>query len=249
MISPSRQRQQQQTQQPEQEQQETGAAAAAVAANLLNEEALRMIGGFSSQRGLVQSHPDADGLMAASAAAAAAVAAMEHRQQQQLPQQQQSQEQPPQLSTATTPADIVSTVMTRHGRKSVLEKPAIGTDEWLRQRRDNHKQVEKRRRETINEGILELAKLVPDGDKNKGRVIQRAIVYITQLRQNEAAQLEKWTLEKLLCEQAIQELHNSVDKYRAENETLKKEMEKLAAENKQLKQAQEWADDARMMDE
>lgn len=81
-------------------------------------------------------------------------------------------------------------------------KPSVGSEEWLRQRRENHKEVERRRRETINDGINDLAKLIPDGEKNKGRVLQRAVQYIHHLKQQDAANMEKWTLEKLLCEQA-----------------------------------------------
>lgn len=65
------------------------------------------------------------------------------------------------------------------------QKPQVGSDEWHQLRKDNHKEgeiadpvpcerrlthlpVERRRRETINEGINELAKIVPDCEKNKG---------------------------------------------------------------------------------
>jgi len=74
-------------------------------------------------------------------------------------------------------------------------KPPVGSDEWLKQRRANHKEVERRRRETINEGINELAKLIPEDEKNKGRIIARAVQYIQHLKEQEASNLEKWTLE------------------------------------------------------
>lgn len=79
--------------------------------------------------------------------------------------------------------------------------------------------VERRRRETINEGINELAKIVPGCEKNKGSILQRAVQYIQQLKENEAANIEKWTLEKILTEQAISELS-------ANNEKLQKECER-----------------------
>lgn len=78
--------------------------------------------------------------------------------------------------------------------------------------------VERRRRETINEGINELAKIVPGCEKNKGSILQRAVTYITQLRENEAKNIEKWTLEKLLTDQAISELSAANDKLKSENE-------------------------------
>ena len=72
--------------------------------------------------------------------------------------------------------------------------------------------MERRRRETINEGINELAKIVPNCEKNKGSILQRGVQYITQLKDNENRNIEKWTLEKLLTDQAIAELSSSVER-------------------------------------
>ncbi|KAI9864521.1 MAG: basic helix-loop-helix protein [Trichoglossum hirsutum] len=108
---------------------------------------------------------------------------------------------------------------------SSTQKPAVGSDEWHRVRRDNHKEVERRRRETINEGINELSKIVPGCEKNKGSILQRAVSFITQLKENEAQNIEKWTLEKLLTEQAISELSASVDKLKNECERAWREAE------------------------
>jgi len=60
--------------------------------------------------------------------------------------------------------------------------------------------------------------------------LQRAVTYIQQLQENESQNIDKWTLEKLLTEQAITELGNSNDK-------LKKELDKLWRENEALKKA------------
>ncbi|KAI1457738.1 hypothetical protein F4805DRAFT_457417 [Annulohypoxylon moriforme] len=103
-------------------------------------------------------------------------------------------------------------------------KPAVGSEEWHKMRKDNHKEVERRRRETINEGINELAKIVPGCEKNKGSILQRAVIFITQLKENEAQNIEKWTLEKLLTEQAIQELSASNDKLKQECERAYREL-------------------------
>ncbi|KAG4098736.1 hypothetical protein H8356DRAFT_1670386 [Neocallimastix lanati (nom. inval.)] len=110
-------------------------------------------------------------------------------------------------------------------------KPPVGSDEWLKQRRANHKEVERRRRETINEGINELAKLIPEDEKNKGRIIARAVQYIQRLKEQETTNLEKWTLEKLLCEQAISELSLQVETLKHQNSQLKAQ---LAALTQQL---------------
>ncbi|KAM0804662.1 hypothetical protein BDR22DRAFT_541696 [Usnea florida] len=95
-------------------------------------------------------------------------------------------------------------------------KPPVGSEQWHKVRRDNHKEVERRRRETINEGINELAKIVPGCEKNKGSILQRGVEYITQLKDNEARNIEKWTIEKLLTDQAISELSSSVDRLKEE---------------------------------
>ncbi|KAI0883388.1 uncharacterized protein GGS22DRAFT_29826 [Annulohypoxylon maeteangense] len=107
---------------------------------------------------------------------------------------------------------------------SSSSKPAVGSEEWHKMRKDNHKEVERRRRETINEGINELAKIVPGCEKNKGSILQRAVIFITQLKENEAQNIEKWTLEKLLTEQAIQELSASNDKLKQECERAYREL-------------------------
>ncbi|KAK8089305.1 hypothetical protein PG997_004266 [Apiospora hydei] len=116
-------------------------------------------------------------------------------------------------------------------------KPAVGSEEWHKLRKDNHKEVERRRRETINEGINELAKIVPGCEKNKGSILARAVSFITQLKENEAHNLERWTIEKLLTEQAISELSASNDKLKQECDRIYREMNvwKQLAQNAGLK--------------
>lgn len=100
--------------------------------------------------------------------------------------------------------------------------------------------MERRRRETINEGINELAKIVPGCEKNKGSILQRAVAFITQLKENEQQNIEKWTLEKLLTEQAISELSTANDKLKSEVERLEREVNtwRKAAQNSGLQTAQ-----------
>jgi len=101
---------------------------------------------------------------------------------------------------------------------------AMGSDEWTRQRKDNHKEVERRRRGNINEGINELGRLVPNGsgEKAKGAILSRAVQYIHHLKENEARNIEKWTLEKLLMDQAMGDLQAQLEevKRRWEEETM-----------------------------
>lgn len=117
----------------------------------------------------------------------------------------------------------------RGGRSSTM-----GSDEWARQRKDNHvrstprtplsismltalqKEVERRRRGNINEGINELGRIVPSGsgEKAKGAILSRAVQYIHHLKENEARNIEKWTLEKLLMDQAMGDLQAQLEEVR-----------------------------------
>lgn len=106
-------------------------------------------------------------------------------------------------------------------------KPPHGSDEWHRVRRENHKEVERRRRELINLGIKELAQLIPTPDTNKAQILQRGIEFIRRLKENENNNIEKWTLEKLLTEQAVSELNALNEKLKAELERAYREIELL----------------------
>ncbi|KAG6836495.1 hypothetical protein H0H93_007524 [Arthromyces matolae] len=113
----------------------------------------------------------------------------------------------------------------RGGRSATM-----GSDEWTRQRKDNHasgffppvlqmshhsvqKEVERRRRGNINDGINELGRIVPNGtgEKAKGAILSRAVQYIHHLKENEARNIEKWTLEKLLMDQAMGDLQTQLE--------------------------------------
>lgn len=126
-------------------------------------------------------------------------------------------------------------------------KPAVNSVEWQKQRpdnqkeierrrRDNHKEVERRRRENINSGINALARVVPNCDKNKGQILARSVEYIEQLKANETKNIEQWTMEKLLTEQALAEVAAQNDKLKQELEQAWKEVAawkfKVAAQTK-----------------
>ncbi|KAH9851282.1 hypothetical protein C2E23DRAFT_877133 [Lenzites betulinus] len=99
----------------------------------------------------------------------------------------------------------------RNGRSATMTN-----DEWARIRKDNHKEVERRRRGNINEGINELGRIVPNGsgEKAKGAILSRAVQYIHHLKENEARNIEKWTLEKLLMDQAMGDLQAQLEEMR-----------------------------------
>ncbi|KAG6841793.1 hypothetical protein C0991_006677 [Blastosporella zonata] len=107
------------------------------------------------------------------------------------------------------PASPGATTARGRGARSAT----MGSDEWSRQRKDNHKEVERRRRGNINDGINELGRIVPNGsgEKAKGAILSRAVQYIHHLKENEARNIEKWTLEKLLMDQAMGDLQTQLE--------------------------------------
>lgn len=80
-----------------------------------------------------------------------------------------------------------------------------------------HKSIERCRRELINHGIDELAKLVP-GCVNQARatVIQLATEHIDQCKQEESEIVQFWAVEKLTNELIIADLINSQHQLKAE---------------------------------
>ncbi|QLI71846.1 Transcriptional regulator CBF1 [Metarhizium brunneum] len=148
----------------------------------------------------------------------------------------------PSAVTQQTPANGGQPPAHRYSTSSAPSnpKPTVGSEEWHKMRKDNHKEVERRRRETINEGINELAKIVPGCEKNKGSILQRAVSFITQLRENEEQNVEKWTLQKLLTDQAITELSTCNTKLKEECQRVFRELEiwKRVAQNAGLEPPQ-----------
>ncbi|KAF3275685.1 basic helix-loop-helix protein [Orbilia oligospora] len=106
----------------------------------------------------------------------------------------------------------------RPSHPAPITKPQVGSEEWHRVRKDNHKEVERRRRETINEGINELAKIVPGCEKNKGSILQRTVQYINELKEELKKVNNDRGVEKMLTDQAMRDLSNANDKLKAECE-------------------------------
>ncbi|KAI9726000.1 MAG: basic helix-loop-helix protein [Cirrosporium novae-zelandiae] len=135
------------------------------------------------------------------------------------------QRAPPPFHNMGSTAQQLDAAREQVRQNALASKPAVGTEEWHKQRKDNHKEVERRRRETINEGINELAKIVPGCEKNKGSILQRAVSYIQQLKDIESQNIEKWTIEKLLTEQALRSQQDTIDKLKQQLERARHEGE------------------------
>lgn len=114
-----------------------------------------------------------------------------------------------------------------------------GSEEWHKLRRDNHKEVERRRRETINQGITELATIIACTEKNKGQILKEAVKYIqnVQLAQTRLTEevnaasalkieLANMELEKQVAEGALESL--SMD-----HAQLKRDYEELVRQKEQ----------------
>lgn len=93
--------------------------------------------------------------------------------------------------------------------------------------RANFDLVERRRREAINEGINQIARLVPNCDKNKGAILQRAIDHIHQLSEEKRTISERW-------EQTNMTTHHAISEVSAQNSKLKVEV------NRRGEIAQKW---------
>lgn len=76
--------------------------------------------------------------------------------------------------------------------------------------------VERRRREAINEGINQIARIVPNCDKNKGAILQRAIEYICQLQEERKSIDERFEQHSLTTTHALNEISASNSKLKAE---------------------------------
>ncbi|KAF9931040.1 basic helix-loop-helix protein [Linnemannia zychae] len=184
----------------------------------------------------------------------------QHHREQNLVEQQQQQPQalPPQEQDPTAAA-LQAAVIRDEQHQQVLQhiataaaeagstlatvpitanpqppaKAAVGSPEWHKIRRDNHKEVERRRRETINEGINDLAKVVPNSEKNKGSILREAVKYIKAvLAENErltneiaAATTAKHEIERYLLEKSVAEA--TVHSLSVQHEQLKREYEEL----------------------
>lgn len=98
-------------------------------------------------------------------------------------------------------------------------------------RRESHKEVERRRRELINSGISELAKIVPNcSERNKGGILQCAVQYVQQLKEAECRNAERWTMDKVLADQAINELTAVLECLKSEADTLRNQVLNLGGE-------------------
>ncbi|PWA00377.1 hypothetical protein BB558_003573 [Smittium angustum] len=105
----------------------------------------------------------------------------------------------------------------------------VGSFEWQRVRKENHKQVERRRREHINAGVNMLSNLVPGCEKNKGKVLHQAADYINQLKINEVELNKRWIEDNQRNSKTIDELTKQIEKLKNENFILTQKLESTSS--------------------
>ncbi|KAG0027311.1 basic helix-loop-helix protein [Podila clonocystis] len=170
-----------------------------------------------------------------SAQAVAAVVAQSEQSAQQVLQHIGTADSSSTLATvpiATSPATV----------SAPAAKPVAGSEEWHKLRRDNHKEVERRRRENINAGINEVSALIPNNEKNKGNILRQAVNYIKEMQETndklaleaESAnatriELDSVKLLKTAAEAAFQALSIQHEELKRSYDELRKEMEEHAS--------------------
>ncbi|XP_010865358.1 upstream stimulatory factor 2 isoform X6 [Esox lucius] len=121
--------------------------------------------------------------------------------------------------------DLGENEMLHHGSSNwKIDGPRAPRDE---RRRAQHNEVERRRRDKINNWIVTLSKIIPDCNidstktgASKGGILSKACDYIRELRQNN---------------QRLQDSFKEVVRVQADNELLKQQIEELKNDNALLR--------------
>ncbi|XP_072557167.1 upstream stimulatory factor 1 isoform X4 [Paramormyrops kingsleyae] len=111
--------------------------------------------------------------------------------------------------------------------QSKSEVPRTSRDE---KRRAQHNEVERRRRDKINNWIVQLSKTIPDctmdstkTGQSKGGILSKACDYIQELRQSNIRLGEELsTLERLRMDNQL--LHQEVDDWKSKNQILRNQL-------------------------
>lgn len=127
--------------------------------------------------------------------------------------------------THTYSTDFGENEMLQHGSSNwKVDGPRAPRDE---RRRAQHNEVERRRRDKINNWIVTLSKIIPDCNMDntktgasKGGILSKACDYIRELRQNN---------------QRLQESFKEVERIQVDNELLRQQIEDLKNDNALLR--------------
>lgn len=124
-----------------------------------------------------------------------------------------------QLYVMMSPQDVLATT-----QPSKSGSQRVSRDD---KRRAQHNEVERRRRDKINQWIVQLSKTIPDctfdatkNNQSKSGILSKACDYIQELRQSNAR---------------LEDELNTVDRLRMDNQLLRKEMEEWKSKNQTIR--------------
>ncbi|KAG0337588.1 basic helix-loop-helix protein [Podila humilis] len=193
-----------------------------------------------------QDRVDSEAAAAAALSGAEAAASSSSSSSHPAAQQQESIEQ---AATADLESTLATVPITTEGDATTTTKLIPGTDAWHKMRRDNHKEVERRRRENINHGISDLSIAIECTEKNKGQILRDAVKYIENIKQAHAklseevqtihglkVELANLQLDKQVAEGALESLSMS-------HAQLKREYEQLKVRQQEMKDEEEKDDE------
>ncbi|KAJ3008756.1 UNVERIFIED_CONTAM: basic helix-loop-helix protein [Siphonaria sp. JEL0065] len=124
----------------------------------------------------------------------------------------------PRAPTSKKPEGTDDANNTSGNRDGAMTEPTEKT-------KKSHKDIEKRRRETISNGIAELSEIVPGAlGQKKGIVVEKAIEYLTMLKSSEHQSAEKWRMEKAGLDEQITGLRQQADELKCTNDALRREL-------------------------
>ncbi|KAI8332426.1 hypothetical protein BC941DRAFT_436655 [Chlamydoabsidia padenii] len=107
------------------------------------------------------------------------------------------------------------------------DKPPMGSEKWKEMKRASHSKVERKRRDNITECINELAKLVPTEKRQKEATLRAAVHFIKNAKEQQDANVRKWTLDKLVADQTIRQLQDEMDNYKNKYDSLRATLKKM----------------------
>ncbi|NP_998359.1 upstream transcription factor 1, like isoform X1 [Danio rerio] len=123
-----------------------------------------------------------------------------------------------QLYVMMSPQDVLATT-----QPSKPGSQRVSRDD---KRRAQHNEVERRRRDKINQWIVQLSKTIPDctydakNNQSKSGILSKACDYIQELRQSNAR---------------LEDELNTADRLRMDNQLLRKEMEEWKSKNQMIR--------------
>ncbi|KTA95544.1 Centromere-binding protein 1 [Nakaseomyces glabratus] len=107
-------------------------------------------------------------------------------------------ENPELYASLSSRSDVKTENKKKRGKQT---KGDESIQDWRKIRKESHKEVERRRRETINLAIDNLRKLLPKPEYSKAGILNSAAALIQKLKESESSQMNKWAIQRIVTEQ------------------------------------------------